>query len=113
MQTPFCPKHGHSPQSAAGKLLRQLALVALLSYAVRTECAAAKDLKALADLPSREQIRSQIVGAVQGPLAQLVSLLQAPLREIAYVLEARGKDAAEQVSDTVSSTDVATTHGGG
>ena len=53
------------------------------------------DLKALADLPSKEQIRSQIVGAVQGPMAQLVSLLQAPLREIVYVLEARGKDTAE------------------
>jgi len=53
------------------------------------------DLKALADLPSKEQIRSQIVGAVQGPMAQLVSLLQAPLRELVYVLEARGKDAAE------------------
>jgi large subunit ribosomal protein L10 len=53
------------------------------------------ELKALADLPSKEQIRSQIVGAVQGPMAQLVSLLQAPLRELVYVLEARGKDAAE------------------
>ena len=53
------------------------------------------DLKALADLRSKEQIRSQIVGAVQGPMAQLVSLLQAPLRELVYVLEARGKDAAE------------------
>jgi len=55
----------------------------------------AAELKALADLPSKEQIRSQIVGAVQGPMAQLVSLLQAPLRELVYVLEARGKDAAE------------------
>ena len=53
------------------------------------------ELKALADLPSREQLRSQIVGAVQGPMAQLVSLLQAPLRELAYVLDARGKGAAE------------------
>ena len=53
------------------------------------------ELKALADLPSKEQLRSQIVGAVQGPMAQLVSLLQAPLRELVYVLEARGKGAAE------------------
>jgi len=53
------------------------------------------ELKALADLPSKEQLRSQIVGVVQGPLAQLVSLLQAPLRELVYVLDARGKGAAE------------------
>ncbi len=53
------------------------------------------ELKALADLPSKEQLRSQIVGVVQGPMAQLVSLLQAPLRELAYVLDARAKGAAE------------------
>ena len=53
------------------------------------------ELKALADLPSKEQLRSQIVGALQGPMAQLVSLLQAPPREIVYVLEARGKGAAD------------------
>ena len=53
------------------------------------------ELKALADLPSKEQLRSQIVGVVQGPMAQLVSLLQAPLRELVYVLDARGKGAAE------------------
>ena len=52
------------------------------------------ELKALADLPSKGQLRSEIVGALQGPMAQLVSLLRAPLREIVYVLEARGKGAA-------------------
>ena len=53
------------------------------------------ELKALADLPSKEQLRSQIVGALQGPMAQLVSLLHAPPREIVYVLEARGRGAAD------------------
>jgi large subunit ribosomal protein L10 len=50
-------------------------------------------LKALADLPSREALRAQLVGAIQGPLAQLVGLLQAPQRELAYILAQRGKDA--------------------
>ena len=53
------------------------------------------EIKALADLPSKGQLRSQIVGALQGPMAQLVSLLQAPPREIVYVLEARGRGAAD------------------
>ena len=53
------------------------------------------ELKALADLPSKEQLRAQIVGAVQGPMSQLVSLLQAPMRQLVYVLEARGKGASE------------------
>ena len=52
-------------------------------------------LKALADLPSREALRSQLVGALQGPLAQLVGLLTAPQRELVYVLAQRAKDAAE------------------
>jgi large subunit ribosomal protein L10 len=50
-------------------------------------------LKALADLPSREALRAQIVGAIAGPLTQLVSLLQAPQRELVYVLSQRGKGA--------------------
>ena len=55
----------------------------------------ADGLKALAELPSREALRAQIVGAVQGPLAQLVGLLTAPLRDLAYVLAERGKSAAQ------------------
>jgi len=52
-------------------------------------------LKALADLPSREALRAQIVGALTGPLAQLVGLLQAPQRELVYVLSQRGKNAEQ------------------
>ena len=55
-------------------------------------------LKALADLPSRDALRAQIVGALTGPLAQLVGLLQAPQRELVYVLEQRGQQAAGQNS---------------
>jgi len=54
------------------------------------------ELKALADLPSKEALRSQLVGALQGPLSQLVSLLTAPQRGLVQVLEARSKSAAEQ-----------------
>jgi large subunit ribosomal protein L10 len=50
-------------------------------------------LKALADMPSREALRAQIVGTLTGPLTQLVGLLQAPQRELAYILDQRGKNA--------------------
>lgn len=53
------------------------------------------ELKALADLPSRDALRSRLVGALQGAMAQLVGLLTAPQRELVYVLQQRGKDAAE------------------
>jgi large subunit ribosomal protein L10 len=50
-------------------------------------------LKAVADLPTRDVLRGQVVGALQGPLQQLVGLLQAPQRELAYILAERGKGA--------------------
>jgi large subunit ribosomal protein L10 len=52
-----------------------------------------QSLKAVADLPSREALRGQVVGMIQGPLAQLIGVLQAPQRELAYVLSERGKGA--------------------
>src|SRR5262245_50086411 len=54
------------------------------------------DLKALSELPTKDAIRSQIIGAIQGPLAQLVGLLQATQRDLAYVLAERGKNASEE-----------------
>jgi large subunit ribosomal protein L10 len=56
----------------------------------------AQALRAVADLPAREVLRGQLVGAVQGPLAQLVGLLQAPQRELAYILAERGKGAVAE-----------------
>jgi len=53
------------------------------------------ELKALADLPSREQLRARLVGAIQGILSQLVGVLTAPQRDLVYVLQQRGKNATE------------------
>ncbi len=52
---------------------------------------AAPELKALADLPSKEALRAQLVGALQGPMGQLATLLTAPHQELVHVLEARSK----------------------
>ena len=53
------------------------------------------ELRALADLPSKEALRAQLVGAIEGPMSQLVSLLTAPQRELVRVLEARSKGSTE------------------
>lgn len=53
------------------------------------------ELRALADLPSKEALRGQLVGALSGPMSQLVSLLTAPQQELVRVLEARSKSATE------------------
>jgi large subunit ribosomal protein L10 len=48
----------------------------------------ADDARNLADLPSREQILSQIAGLLEAPLSQMASLLEAPVRDIAYAVQA-------------------------
>jgi hypothetical protein len=52
---------------------------------------ASSEMRALADLPSKEALRAQLVGALQGPMSQLVTLLTAPQSELVRVLEARSK----------------------
>lgn len=54
------------------------------------------ELKALADLPSKAALRSQLVGAIQGPLAQLAGLLERVQRDLVYVLEQRAESAVQE-----------------
>jgi len=50
--------------------------------------------KALVNLPSREVLLGQLLGAVQGPATNMVGTITAPLRELVQVLAARGEQAA-------------------
>lgn len=47
--------------------------------------------RAMAELPSREEILAKLVGVVQAPAQELFSTITAPLREIAQVLHARSE----------------------
>lgn len=55
----------------------------------------AAGVQALADLPPRDVLLAQMLGAVQGPLSSLVGLVTAPLRELVQVLQARSEQAQE------------------
>ncbi|MBO8142605.1 MAG: 50S ribosomal protein L10 [Firmicutes bacterium] len=46
------------------------------------------DVKALADLPSREVLLAQVLGGFQAPIAGLVFVLQGTLRKLVYALDA-------------------------
>jgi large subunit ribosomal protein L10 len=48
----------------------------------------AEGARALADLPSREQVLAQFAGLLEAPLSQLASLLAAPARDIVYAVQA-------------------------
>lgn len=49
----------------------------------------AAEVDALAKTPGRDQLRADVVGAVQGPLSQTYGVVSAPLRDLVNVLEAR------------------------
>jgi large subunit ribosomal protein L10 len=49
----------------------------------------AQQVEALAKVPPREQLRAEVVGAIQGPLSHTYGIISAPLRDLINVLEAR------------------------
>jgi large subunit ribosomal protein L10 len=60
-----------------------------------TRLVGADAVRNLADLPPREILLAQLLGAVQGPMSGLVSTINAPMRELAQVLRARSEQDQE------------------
>jgi large subunit ribosomal protein L10 len=48
-----------------------------------------KQFKALATLPSKEALLSQLLSVMQAPIQQLLGVLQAPARDLLMVLKAQ------------------------
>lgn len=71
----------------------------------------AADVTALADLPSREQLLSEIAGLFAAPMQQFASLLDAVPRSFSYALgaliEAGGAPGAPAAAEAATPTDVA------
>lgn len=55
----------------------------------------ANAIKALADLPTKDVLQSQLLGVLQAPASALVRLLNEPASSLARVLKAKGEAAAE------------------
>lgn len=53
------------------------------------------DLKALADMPSKDEMRARLVGTLAAPMSQTVSVLNAKLTSLLYVLKAAEAKKAE------------------
>lgn len=45
-------------------------------------------LKALSELPSREELLTKLAGCLQGPMSNMVNVLQAPLRDCVGLMQA-------------------------
>ncbi len=78
--------------AGAAKALRDTArtnpLLVLKGGSLGAKLLSADDIKALADLPSRDELLAMIAGAFQAPLVKTASLLQALPRNFAYGLAA-------------------------
>jgi len=71
-----------------------------------TSVLGADDVRALADLPSREQLLSEIAGLFAAPMQQMASLLDAVPRSFAYavnaLIEAGGAPGAPEATEAVA-----------
>ena len=78
--------------AAAAKALRDVSktnpLLILKGGSLGKVTLSAKDVEALAELPSREVLLAQFAGALQAPLVKTAGLLQALPRNFAYGLKA-------------------------
>ena len=78
--------------AGAAKTLRDVAktnpLLIIKGGVLAGKSLSAKDVEALADLPSREVLLGQFAGALQAPLVKTAGLLQALPRSFAYGLKA-------------------------
>ena len=87
-------KEDGSPGDAAAvaKALKEFAknneLLVLKGGVLDGNILSADDIKALAELPSRDVLLAQIAGLLQAPLADFVGLLDAVPRDFSYALQA-------------------------
>jgi large subunit ribosomal protein L10 len=84
---------GESDISAAAKILKNFSnefqrpavKVGVLDHAIISQA----QIQALADLPSKDVLRAQLLGVLQSPLQKLVSVLNAPAASLARLLQAK------------------------
>ena len=70
----------------------------ILGGALGTQTLSADGVKALAELPSLETLRAQLVGLIQTPATRIAGVVQAPAGQLARVLKAYA-DKDSQVGD--------------
>jgi len=76
-----------APKAAVGYAKRNEKL-AIIGGALGSNLLSAEQVRALADLPSIDELRAQLAGLLASPAARLVGLLQAPGAQLARVLVA-------------------------
>jgi large subunit ribosomal protein L10 len=82
----------HGDVAAVAKAIKDTArtnpLLVIKGGTLGGKALSAKDVEALADLPSRDVLLAQFAGALQAPMTKMAGLLQALPRNFAYGLKA-------------------------
>jgi large subunit ribosomal protein L10 len=73
---------------ALSEVARSTRILAVKGGVMNGKTLSADEVRQLGDLPSKDVILSQVVGAVAGPLQGTASVIAAPLRELVSVLDA-------------------------
>ncbi len=91
----------YSDAPASAKLLRQFGEqveeLVLKSGVMEGKALDAKSIKTLADLPSKEVLRAQLLGVLQAPMSKLVRTMNEVPSGLARVLNARKEQLEKQV----------------
>jgi large subunit ribosomal protein L10 len=92
-----CVAYSQDPVSAAKisvKYAKENGKLVILGGAMGKTVMDAKAVKALADLPSLDELRATIVGLVQAPATKIARLLKEPGAQLARILQAKSAQSA-------------------
>lgn len=81
-----------SPAKALLDFVKETGLLTIKGGIVGNRIVDAKRVEDLADLPSKETLLAQVIGALQGPTSSLVRVLTAPASDLVRTLEAPQRD---------------------
>ena len=85
----FCFGELAAPAKALGKWVKDSKILVVRGGIIGQSVFDEAGVQALSELPSRDQMRAQVVGVLQSPLSGLVNVLAGPMRGFLNVLNAR------------------------
>jgi len=85
----FCYGELAAPARALGKYVKDTKILVIRGGLIGLSVFDDASVQLLAELPGRQQLRAQVVGAMQAPISGLVTVLGGPIRGFLTVLNAR------------------------
>ena len=99
LQGPIAIAFGYDDPVTAAKAVaeyqRTSRVLAIKSALLGDRRLSAAEVSQLAELPSKDQLRAQLVGAIQGPMASLVGAINGLLSNVVYAIDQRAQQLQE------------------